>query len=91
MVVGLGVGFIVVGRWVPYSASGPLWQRAVRFLLGLVVLLAFRYGLKAIFPAEGEPLYFAFRAVRYAVMGLWGGLGAPWMFIKLRLASSERE
>jgi membrane-associated phospholipid phosphatase len=88
VVMGMGVGFIVVGHWVPYSAAGPLWKRAVRFLLGMAVLLILRYSLKAIFPDVGEPLYLAFRVVRYAAMGLWGGLGAPWVFLRLRLASS---
>jgi len=90
VVMGMGVGFIVVWHWVPYSASGPLWKRVVRFLLGFAVLMALRYGLKAVFPDVGEPLYLVFRVIRYAAMGVWGGLGAPWVFLKLRLASSDR-
>jgi hypothetical protein len=29
------------------------------------------------------------RFVRYALVGLWAGLGAPWLFLKLRLASKQ--
>jgi membrane-associated phospholipid phosphatase len=89
--LGAGVGLVLAWRWVPFSAAGPLWQRAVRLLLGAAVLLAFRFGLKAIFPDEGEVLYALMRFVRYVVVGLWAGLGAPWMFLKLRLAPSAKE
>jgi hypothetical protein len=88
VVMGMGVGFIVIRHWVPYSASGPVWKRVVRFLLGFAVLLVLRVGLKSVFPDVGEPLYLVFRVIRYTAMGVWAGLGAPWVFLKLRLASS---
>jgi hypothetical protein len=31
-----------------------------------------------------------FRFIRYALIGLWGSLGAPWVFVKLRLADQEK-
>ncbi len=88
VMMGMGVGIVLVRRVAPFSAAGPLWQRAVRFLVGAIGLLALYFGLKFVFPAEGAPLYFAMRVVRYALVGLWAGLGAPWLFRKLRLASS---
>jgi membrane-associated phospholipid phosphatase len=87
--LGAGVGIVLTGRLIPFDAGGPIWQRAVRLLLGAAVLLALRLGLKAIFPDEGETLYALMRFVRYALMGLWAGLGAPWMFVKLRLSPTE--
>jgi membrane-associated phospholipid phosphatase len=87
--LGAGVGIVLTGQWVHFDASGPLWKRAVRFVLGVVVLLALRIGLKAVFPDKGEALYEATRFVRYMVVGLWAGLGAPWLFIKLRLAGAK--
>jgi membrane-associated phospholipid phosphatase len=89
--LGAGVGLVLAWRWVPFSAAGPFQQRAARLLLGGVVLLAIRFGLKALFPDEGEALYVLMRFVRYVVVGLWAGLGAPWMFLKLRLAPSSQE
>jgi membrane-associated phospholipid phosphatase len=86
--LGAGVGIVLAGQWVPFDAGGPLWQRAVRLLLGVAVVLGLRFGLKAVFPDEGEALYALMRFVRYALVGLWGSLGAPWLFLKLRLASS---
>jgi len=86
VMMGMGVGIALTMRWTPFSASGPLWQRAVRFLVGLLGLLVLYLGLKLLFPGEGEPLYFILRVVRYALVGLWAGLGAPWLFRRLRLA-----
>jgi hypothetical protein len=61
----------------------------VRFLIGMLILVSIRFGLGALFPGEGEPFYFVFRVFRYMVMGLWVGVGGPWLFLKLRVASSS--
>jgi hypothetical protein len=29
------------------------------------------------------------RFVRYMMVGLWAGLGAPWLFVRLRLAGTK--
>ena len=89
VLMGMGVGVALTRRLIPFSAAGPLWQRGARFLVGAIVLLVLYLGLKVVFPAEGEPLYFVMRTVRYGLVGLWAALGAPWLFLRLRLASSE--
>ncbi|MEA3339063.1 MAG: phosphatase PAP2 family protein [Chloroflexota bacterium] len=86
--MGMGVGFAFLRQVTSFSAAGPAWQIAVRFLVGMVGIGVLYFGLSAVFPHEGEPLYFALRFVRYALVGLWAGLGAPWLFLKLRLAST---
>ncbi len=88
VLMGMGVGIALTSRVLPFSVAGPLWQRVVRFLVGAVGLFGLYFGLKLVFPGEGEPLHFVMRVVRYALVGLWGGLGAPWLFRRLRLASS---
>jgi len=40
VMMGMGVGIALTRRIAPFSAAGPLWQRAVRFLVGAVGLLA---------------------------------------------------
>jgi hypothetical protein len=30
-----------------------------------------------------------YRVYRYALVGLWGGLGAPWLFVRLKLAEKK--
>jgi len=82
--LGLGVGVALEGEWVRFSPAGPWGKRLVRFLAGLFVLLVLYFGLKVVLP-EG----LLFRTVRYALIGLWAALGAPWMFVKLRLADRQ--
>ena len=85
--VGMGVGFVFEGRWVRFDSGGEWAKRGMRFMLGVAVIFALRFGLKAAFAAlQPEPV---FRFVRYAAMGLWGGLGAPWAFVRLRLAETR--
>ncbi len=91
VLMGMGVGVTLTRQMISFSAAGPLWQRSVRFLVGAIVLIVLYVGLKLVFPAEGEPLYLVMRTVRYGLMGLWAALGAPWLFLRLRLASSEVE
>ncbi len=86
--VGLGVGIVVESRTVRFSARGPLWQRAARLVLGVVVIMILREGLKLAFPGPGETLYLLFRAVRYGLVGLWVTWGGPWTFVRLRLAGT---
>lgn len=91
VLMGMGVGLALVGRVAPFRTGGPFWQCVLRFLVGLLGLLALYGGLKLAFPAEGQPFYFALRVVRYAVVGLWAGLGAPWVFLRLRLALPKND
>jgi membrane-associated phospholipid phosphatase len=84
VMMGMGAGYALERRWVGFEAAGVWWKRVLRVLLGVAVIFGLRFGLKAAFVGlEPEPL---FRFVRYALIGLWGGLGAPWTFVRMRLA-----
>jgi membrane-associated phospholipid phosphatase len=89
VLMGLGVGMALGRRVAPYTTAGSSGQRALRFLVGVVGVLVLYLGLSLLFPSEGEPLYLVLRAVRYASIGLWAALGAPWLFLRLGLASSK--
>jgi membrane-associated phospholipid phosphatase len=85
--LGMGVGFALERRWVRFETEGAIWRRALRFPLGMVLLIALYGGLKAVFTGLEPALLF--RAVRYGLIGIWGGLGAPWVFVRLNLAGRE--
>jgi membrane-associated phospholipid phosphatase len=86
--MGMGAGFVLESRWVGFSSGGIWWKQVVRFLLGTAILFALWSGLKAAFSGlEPEPL---FRFVRYVLVGLWGGLGAPAAFVTLQLAQTQQ-
>lgn len=86
---GFGAGLALTHRYVPFSAGGPLRQRAVRFSVGVVFIVVLFFGLRVVFPQEGEVLYVPFRILRYLMIGLWISFGAPWLFRILKLTSAE--
>jgi membrane-associated phospholipid phosphatase len=85
--MGVATGVILERRWVRFGSDGPLWQQVIRYLVGIVILFGVWLGLRFAFhQLEPAGLY---RVVRYALVGLWGGLGAPWLFVQLKLARKE--
>jgi membrane-associated phospholipid phosphatase len=89
---GMGLGFLLEGRFVGFSADGLWWKQILRFLVGLILVGVFYVGLKAVFPTEVAPsLTLALRAIRYGVVGMVGTFGAPWMFVKAALAEGKTQ
>jgi len=84
MILGAWIGLAVEERRVRFSTAGTFWQRALRLVIGLLILVALRFGLKAIFPDD-----LGFRVFRYALMLLWVALAWPWLFVRLGLAQRE--
>jgi len=85
---GFGSGLALTRRYLHFNSGGPIWQRAVRFLLGVVIVAVLYVGLSAVFPGEGEAYYLPFRILRYATVGLWISFGAPWVFGLLGLTTA---
>lgn len=86
---GLSAGLAWLNTRGGFNSRGNWWKRGLRYVVGVIGLLAFRYGLKAIFP-EGETwLALCFQYIRYAVIGAWVSAGAPLLFIILKLAEKE--
>jgi len=87
--VGIGAGLVLERRLVGFDVAGTLLQRALRFLLGIVVLAGLWFGLRTAF--DGLEPAIVLRLVRYGLVGFWGAAGAPWVFLKLGLAEREAE
>ena len=83
--LGLSVGFVLEDEWVRFDESGVWWQKTLRFIAGVIGLGVFWLGVKIIFQNAAPEM--VFQAIRYILVGLWGGFGAPWLFVKLKLAS----
>ncbi len=84
---GTAVGAAILFTRVRFSArSGSPGRKLLRLALGLAGL-GIIYGLgKIAAPGQEEALYAMGRFVRYALLGLWVSLGAPWLFLRLKLA-----
>jgi membrane-associated phospholipid phosphatase len=91
VMAGFSTGIVITYRFISYSAKGLWWKRILRSVIGIVILLIFYLGLSEIFPGEeaGDTIYTTFRFLRYAILGLWIGLGAPWLFSVLHLLPEE--
>jgi hypothetical protein len=87
--IGLGAGLACQKRWAPFRADGPAANRAARFLFGMAGLILVWQGLDIVFPANPPEIGFLFRYIRYGLVGFWAVCGAPWLFLKLRLADPE--
>jgi undecaprenyl-diphosphatase len=87
VLLGFAPGIILERRWIRFCSGGRLLRRILRFIPGFIVLIGIWMGLRIAF-AGMEPVVL-FRIVRYALVGLWCALGAPWLFVRLRLAETE--
>lgn len=85
--MGVAAGFVLERRFVRFSCHGLIWKRIIRYLLGVFILFGLWAGLRVAF-ASLEPAGLL-RFIRYMLVGLWGGIGAPWLFVRLNLASRE--
>ncbi len=84
--LGLGVGAVLLRGWGRFSAQGPIPQRLTRMIAGLLGILVIYYGLGALRPPGADYLAQVLRFANYAAVGLWIAFGAPWTFVRLRLA-----
>jgi membrane-associated phospholipid phosphatase len=73
-----------------FSTAGPIWKRVLRFVVGAIGILVFYVGLDVVFgliAPSGEAVFpFILRYIRYTLVGAWVSAGAPWLFVKLKLA-----
>jgi membrane-associated phospholipid phosphatase len=87
---GLLTGLAWFNRHGGFSTSGPVWKRVLRFFLGAAGILVFYVGLDVLFglvaPDAEALLPYILRFIRYTLVGAWVSAGAPWLFVRLRLA-----
>jgi membrane-associated phospholipid phosphatase len=82
-------GFILMLDHARFQVKSAWWQRITSYLLGIVGVLLVYYGLDVLFSliaADESVLGYLLRYIRYGCVSLWVTFGAPWVFIKARLA-----
>ncbi len=89
LALGLWIGLVLEIRYVRFSVAGPLWQRALRYGIGVIGLAAIWLGLKMIFPQEPLALGLVLRIVRYGLAMLWAIALWPWLFVRIGLGQRE--
>ena len=87
---GLLAGLAWFNRQGGFSTDGPIWKRILRFVMGVIGVVVFYVGLDVLFgliaPDAEAILPYILRYIRYALVGAWVSAGAPWVFVKLKLA-----
>jgi len=71
------------------AASGSLKTKALRMAAGLAGLALVYFGGKLLSPGQGSSLYPLVKFARYALVGAWISLGAPWLFLRLGLGRQD--
>jgi membrane-associated phospholipid phosphatase len=87
---GLAVGALWIQARGGFDPSGKSPLLLGRYLIGVIGVLLFWYGLGELFP-RGETFFpYFLRFIRYGLVGLWVTALAPYTFIKLRLANQKQ-
>lgn len=89
--LGFSIGIMLESSRVRFRSDGTIWQRVVRYLLGIVVAVGIWAGLRAVFPSEPMWVALPLRFLRYLILLLWITYFAPWVFVRLRLAAAHAE
>ena len=67
-----------------FEPRGVWWKQVLKLTIGLAIALGLRLAIKPLLPPGNVS-----DMLRYAVIGLWLGLGAPWAFVLARLARRQ--
>jgi len=82
-------GFVLMWHRARFGTQGSGVQKAGRYLLGIAGVLVIYLGLDAVFSliaADETAAGYLLRYMRYASLAFWMTFGAPWAFLKLKLA-----
>ena len=83
--LGLGLGVIVLNKTGMFSHEGKLWQLILRYIVGIIGVVALWKGLGSLFPDDISLISYSLRFFRYFLIGLWISFGAPKVFSWLKL------
>lgn len=87
--LGAGIGLILEGSRVRFRTQGPIWQKGVRYLVGIIVTVILWRGLGLLFDLESLWIAISLRVLRYALVLLWVSYYAPMLFVRLKLAQAD--
>lgn len=89
ILLGLGIGFILEASRVHFTVQGPVWQRTLRYIVGIIGTVAIWRGLALVFPEDPLWLALPLRLLRYWLAGMWVAYYAPLMFVRIGLAQAS--
>ncbi|MCX7775267.1 MAG: phosphatase PAP2 family protein [Rectinemataceae bacterium] len=84
--LGGSVGFALSGRHAVFDTNGTIVQKLLRYLAGILITLVLYAGPRALVQWAGLEQDQLIRFLRYGIIGVWAGFGAPFCFLRLKLA-----
>jgi len=91
-VFGAWAGYALMRQYARFNAKGDLAKRGIRYLLGMLFLLVFFFGMDIAFAAitpDESTLGYILRFIRYGFSLFWATFLAPWLFLKFKLAEPD--
>ena len=79
-------------KYAPFKMDGSALQKVGRYIVGIVGLFAIYLGLDRLFgliAPDASLAGYILRYIRYTLVSNWAIFGAPWVFIKIKLAESS--
>lgn len=87
--LGAGLGLVLERRYVRFSASGSLWQRLARAVIGMAGVWMLFFQSELFLPSEPLALFLVTNFVRYAATTFWVTFIWPWVFVRLKWATTR--
>lgn len=88
---GMAAGALMIFARGGFDTRGSGWQLLIRYIIGLAGVVLIWQGLGSVFPRGEDLLSYSLRYLRYTLIGFWMVAGAPWLFIKLRIAQRSND
>ncbi len=88
LLFGAAAGAGISAEYIPYRVEGTKSQKVIRYFVGIIVLAVLWVALSAATKSPGLTGY-SMTYFRAALAGLWVTIGAPLLFRKFRLVTSE--
>jgi membrane-associated phospholipid phosphatase len=85
-------GYAWMRQYARFRPAADWVKRLLSYVIGLVGLLLIYFGLDIAFSliaADETVLGYTLRFIRYTLVTIWVTFGAPWVFLKTRLAEPE--
>jgi len=89
---GATTGYVLMKNTASFHTQGSWLQKLGRYLVGILGVLIAMYGIDILFgliASDETILGYILRYIRYGITTFWAMFGAPWVFLKLKLAKQK--
>lgn len=75
-IIGLLFGYLIETKYINFKIQGNFIRRVIHWILGIMILVLIKYGLKAILPSNNLSYF-----IQYTLICMWIIAGIPFFFI----------